>query len=69
MSYLISHWQPIVIAIIGLLTVIQEILSLMGHGSGAITAVISFLNQISGEASPSAPIVPPSSPTPPAASK
>lgn len=62
LSYIGSHWQQIIIMLIGVMTAIQEVLALMGHGSGAITSIISFLTQVQAElgAPPSMP--PPAAP-------
>jgi hypothetical protein len=58
-AWLQLHWQPFLVCVIGVLTVIQEVLALLGHGSGAISAIISFLQQFSAPAS-----APPASPPP-----
>ena len=66
MTFIAANWKGILLGLVTALTLIQEILSLMGHGSGALTSVISFLNQLSqspaATAVPSQP--PPSVPAP-----
>lgn len=67
MTFIAANWKGILIGLVTALTLIQEILSLMGHGSGALTSIISFVNSFLNDLSqsPAATVVP--SQTPPSA--